>query len=118
MVARVKGLDKEKAKKFFQAMGTIASSKQRTDPEKMEGLLQQTSQAFLPKDYKPFGGTYNRKKKDIDFKSKADRNRFMSTTNVLEVVDAKQMMDAFRKRQDEVFGRRAAPGVVAQTRFM
>lgn len=124
MVATVKGIDKKQAERFFQAMGTIASSKKRADVSQMSGFLQQATQAFLPKDYKPFGGTFDKSVNDrgvrgINFQTERQRQRFLGEkSNVLVNQDRESLVKAFRMRQDEVFGRRARPGVASQTRFM
>lgn len=126
-MASVYGIDKKQAEQFFKAMGTIASSGNRADPEQMKSLLSQTHRAVLPRDWKPYGGKFNKSLEErgggvgrsgVTFQDKQQESRFLASQNIMVGVDSDSLLKAFRLRQEEVFSRRARPGVMAQTRFM
>lgn len=87
------GFDKKEFSQFMQQSRSLGSATKRVDADK-EG----------------FGPQW-----------KAKRVRPDQTNPLTEDVSKEQMesfVKAFRKRQDEVFSRRAQPGVISQTRIV
>lgn len=131
----VKGLSIEDAKKFYQAMGSIASStkrvneadllKEQTKTFKSTGFQVKVTEADR-KRYEKLkrkqsrGELWGKEKDQLIDLSYNIRNfdamkEFQSS---LGDYDVNALAKAFRMRQDDVFSRRAQPGVSAQTRLV
>lgn len=85
----VSGFDKDQLAAFKRMGATLASAKTRTDIEK-------NAPSFMTKRVLP--GETN------------------PLSNSVSKDQMESLVKAFRLRQDEVFGRRARPGIAAQTR--
>jgi len=94
---KITGFDPAEVKQFSEAAGTLASARKRVDAE-----------SFAPK-LKSLSLTTQEKNKQL---RGATASPFISNADQM-----KGFISAFTQRQDEVFGRRARPGI-SQTRLV
>ena len=91
----VSGFNRDQFNSFMQQAGSVGSSQRFIDPDSIKPEFQ--SKRIGITQANPFG---------------------RANGKVVSQDQMANMMKAFRQRQQEVFGRRAAPGVAQQTRFM
>lgn len=95
MTKEVSGFNKEEFSSFMQASRSVGSQQNYMDSENMKPSFQTKRVGITQAN--PFG---------------------RENGKVVSQDQMKGMLKAFEQRQKEVFGRRAAPGIAQQTRFM
>jgi hypothetical protein len=114
---RTKGHTRESFDIFSSRISSLASAFKRTNPEDLK-LEEKTLRTFTStKDIRKFGGKFHSKKSKATFANSKDRDSFLSTQNFVLGKNEDDLVKAFQRRQDEVFSRRAQPGI-SQTRLV